>query len=575
MFLMAAVLTTYSQVLHFDFVTYDDPDYVTANPHVQAGLTLPSVAGAFRTSFAGNWIPLTWLSHMLDYELYGLDGGWHHFTNVAIHGLSAMLLFAVLKRITGARWKSAMVAFLFAIHPLRVESVAWVAERKDVLSGLFWMLTLWSYSTYAVRGGRWRYVCTLTLFSLGLMAKPMLVTLPLILLLLDRWPLRRGSKLLEKVPFLLAAVAISVVTFLVHDQVAIAPLDLVPMAPRIENGLISYVVYIFNLLWPVNLAVFYPFPLSLFLPSVMAGIALAIATIFAVREYGRRPYLAVGWFWYLVALLPVIGLIQTGAQARADRYTYLPSIGLAIAAVWRASEVLSRWPRIRVALSSAICAACIVLTWVQVGYWHDSATLYRHAIDVNPDNYVAHFNLASVEEERGDRGAAVAELREAVRIRPYFATAHAELGQLLAKQGRQPDALAELRRAAELNPNSADTHFRMGSVLGALGHNNDAANEFRAGLRLQPDDPDGHYNLAIALSQSGKLPEAVPEFEAALRSRPDDADARFGLAMALANLDRYEEARAQLEDVLRSKPDFAEARQALAQIRNSMRGPRR
>ena len=479
-------------MVHFDFVTYDDPDYVTANPHVQAGLTFAGAAWAFTTGFAGNWFPLTWLSHMLDCQLFGLDSGWHHFTNVLLHALSAVLLFAALKKMTDARWKSALVALLFAIHPLRAESVAWVAERKDVLSGLFWMLTLLSYAAYAARGGRVRYLLTLALFCLGLMSKPMLVTLPVVLLLLDRWPLARGLKVLEKIPFFLAALAVSVVTFLVHQKAAVVSLDLLPLDARIENAILSYALYLRDMIWPVDLAVFYPFRRTLLVPAVIAGAILLVLTVLAVRAFPRRPYLTVGWLWYGIALLPVIGLIQVGAQSRADRYTYLPAIGIAIAAVWGGADLLERWPRPRLAVAGTIVAACIVLTAIQVSYWRDSVTLYRHAIAVDPDNYLAHFNLASVEEERGERPEAIADLREAVRVRPKFATAHAELGQLLARVGQPQDALQELQKAAELNPNSADTHFRMGSVLGALGRNDAAAAEFTAGLRLQPNDPDGH-----------------------------------------------------------------------------------
>ena len=436
--LAVAVLAVYGQVLHFDFVTYDDPDYVTANPHVQAGLTWAGVAWAFRSSFAGNWFPLTWLSHMLDSTLFGLDSGWHHFTNVWIHALSTLLWFAVLKRLTGARWRSALVAFLFALHPLHVESVAWVAERKDVLSGLFWVLTLWSYTAYTVRPGPVRYGLTLFLFCLGLMAKPMLVTLPLVLLLLDRWPLRRGTKILEKVPFFAASIAVSVVTVLVHKEVgATASLSLIPAAVRFENSLVSYAAYFLQTLWPVDLAVFYPYALgSLVLPAVIAGIALAAVTVLAIRDFPRRPYLAIGWLWYLITLLPVIGLIQVGAQARADRYTYIPMIGLAIALVWGVSEALERWPRIQMALAAAVCLACLTLTWLQVQYWRDSISLYQHAIDATSDNYVARFNLASVLEKRGDLAGATAQMRETVRIRPRFALAHSELGQLLARQGQ-------------------------------------------------------------------------------------------------------------------------------------------
>jgi len=571
--LVAAILLTYSRVLHFDFVTFDDPEYVTANPHVQAGLSLAGVAWAFGSSHAGSWFPLTWLSHMLDCDLFGLASGWHHFTNVWIHALSTLLLFAVLKRITGARWRSALVAFLFALHPLHVESVAWVCERKDVLSALFWVLTLAAYAAYVERPGRGRYLLSLFLFCLGLTAKPMLVTLPIVLLLLDRWPFKRGVRILEKLPFFVASAAVSVVTYLVHRSAgALASFEVVPVAARFENAMVSYVVYILKMVWPVNLAVFYPYSQgSLVAPAVLAGMAIAAVTVLVIRVFPRWPYLAVGWLWYLVTLVPVIGLVQAGAQARADRFTYIPMIGVSIAMVWGAAEALEAWPRIRLALAAVVCSACLVLTWLQVGYWRDSISLYQHAIDATTDNYVARFNLASVLEARGDTAEAVAQLRETVRIRPYFATAHAELGQLLAKQGRAEEALGELQAAVRLKPDSADAHFRLGSVLGTLGRTGDAAAEFSQAIRLQPENADAHYNLGIALAQADKLAEAEREFSATVRLRPEDADARFSLGMTLARLGQLDDAIAQLSEAVRIKPDFTEARQALEDATNLKR----
>jgi Flp pilus assembly protein TadD len=563
--LAAAVFVIYSQVLHFDFVTFDDPAYVTENPHVQAGLSLAGAAWAFGSSAAGSWFPLTWLSHMLDCQLFGLDGGWHHFTNLWIHALSTLLWFTVLKRITGARSKSALVAFLFGLHPLHVESVAWVCERKDVLSALFCVLTLWAYAGYVGRPARGRYLLTLLLFCLGLMAKPMLVTLPIVLLLLDRWPFRRGVRILEKLPFFAASIAVSVVTYLVHRQAgALASFEVVPLAARFENALVSYAVYVFKMVWPVNLAVFYPYSQgSLVAPAVVAAIVIAAITVLVLRVFPRWPYLAVGWLWYLVTLLPVIGLVQAGAQARADRFTYIPMIGVSIALVWGASDALAAWPRIRLALAAVVCSACLMLTWLQVGYWRDSISLYQHAIDVTTDNYVARFNLASVLEARGSSAEAVAQLRETVRIRPYFASAHAELGQLLARQGQPQEALGELQTAVRLKPDSAEAHFRLGSVLGTLGRTGDAAAEFAETIRLQPENADAHYNLGIALAQQDSLPDAVREFSATVRLRPDDVDARFNLGITLARLGRLDDAIVQLSEAVRIKPDFTEARQAL------------
>jgi Tfp pilus assembly protein PilF len=451
---------------------------------------------------------------------------------------------------------------------LHVESVAWVAERKDVLSGLFWVLTLWGYAAYIVRPGPVRYGLTLVLFCLGLMAKPMLVTLPFVLLLLDRWPLQRGTKILEKVPFFAASLGVSVVTYLVHKEVgATAALSLIPAVVRFQNALVSYAAYFLQMLWPVELAVFYPYPLgSLVVPAVIAGIALAAVTVLAIRDFPRHPYLAIGWLWYVITLLPVIGLIQVGAQARADRYTYIPMIGLAIALVWGVSEALRRWPRIQMALAAALCLACLTLAWLQVQYWRDSVSLYLHAIDVTSGNYVARYNLAAVLETRGELSEATAQLRETVRIRPRFALAHSALGQLLAKQGQPEQALPELQTAVSLRPDLADAQVRLGSVLGTLGHNDEAAVAFAEGIGLQPENADAHYNFGIALAQGGKLQDAAREFRATVRLRPADVEARFNLGIALDRLGQADAAIAELSEAVRIKPEFTEARQALADL---------
>ena len=564
-FLLVAVFAVYGQVRSHEFVSYDDPIYVTENPQVRAGLSWDGVTWAFTTFHDANWFPLTWLSHMFDCQLFGLDSGWHLLTNVVLHALSTLLLFVVLKRITGARWPSAMVAVLFAVHPLHVESVAWIAERKDVLSTFFWMLTLWAYSAYVARPGRARYVLTLVVFCLGLMAKPMLVTLPVVLLLLDFWPLHRELRIVEKIPFFVASLAASIITYIAHQKGgAVATFDLIPFTVRFENALISYVVYVFKMFWPAHLAVFYPYPLeSLVLPAIFAGAALAAVTAMVVRVRSQRPYLFVGWAWYVVTLLPVIGFIQTGSQAMADRYTYIPMIGLTIAMVWWVADALASWPKLEVALAAAVTVACLTLTWFQVQSWRDDLALYQHAIDVVPDNYLARFNLAAALEARGRTDEAIAQLREAVRVRPYYVPARAELGQLLAMQDRPDEALRELQAAVNLRPNDAIAHFRLGSVLGSLGRNSEAASEFSQATRLQPDNADAHFDFGIALAQEGKVHEAADEFGATLRLRPDDADAHFNLGIALARLGKIDEAIAQFSEAVRIRPNFAAARQAL------------
>ncbi|HLK66978.1 MAG TPA: tetratricopeptide repeat protein [Bryobacteraceae bacterium] len=567
--LLAAVLAVYAQTLHFDFVTFDDPDYVTENPHVQAGLTLAGLKWAFGSAFAGNWFPLTWISHMLDCQFFGLDSGWHHFMNVCIHALTTMLLFVLLRRATGAPGRSAIVAFLFAVHPLHVESVAWVAERKDVLSGLFWVLTLWAYSRYAERPEAQRYGLTFLMFALGLMAKPMLVTLPLVLLLWDRWPLDRGFRILEKIPFVALSAAASVVTYIVHANAGAAPsFVLIPPALRVENALVSYARYLLSMLFPMDLAVFYPYSVSsLALPAAIAAIVVAAITIAALRAFPDRPYLTVGWFWYLVTLLPVIGLIQVGSQSHADRYTYIPMIGVSIAVVWGLSEILAPRPRVGIAAAAAVCAACLVLTWMQLQYWRDSVALYQRAIDVTADNYLAHFNLGSVFEARGDLSGAASQLRETVRIRPNFAIAYSELGQVLSKLGHNEEAVGELQKAVSLKPDNADVHLRLGAALGALNRSDEAAGEFSAGLAIDPNNADAHYNLGMAFAQSGKMADAVREFRATVQARPNDFEARYNLGLALARTGNVDESLMQLSEAVRLNPSSQEARETLEDVR--------
>jgi tetratricopeptide (TPR) repeat protein len=533
--LTAAIFAVYGQSLRFGFVNYDDPVYIAQNPHVRDGVTAGGIVWAFAHSFAGNWFPLTWISHMLDCQLFGLEAGAHHFTNLALHEAATLLLFAILRRITGARWPSAMVAALFAIHPLHVESVAWIAERKDVLSALFFMLTLWAYARYVARPGPARYLWTLAAFALGLMAKPMLVTVPLVLILLDYWPFARGWRIREKLPFFALSAAVSVVTYLAHDQAnAVVSLESIPLGLRLENALVSYAIYAWKALWPSGLAVFYPYPSgSEIWPASLGGIALAGITWIA----RKRPYLMFGWLWYLVTLVPVIGLVQAGQQARADRYMYLPMIGLSIALVWGAAELLRARPQVQMAAAAVVCAGYAAVAFVQVGYWEDGATLFQRAVDVTGDNYVARFNLAHELRDKGDETGAIRQLEEAVRIRPGSALAHDELGQLLGKQGRIDDALAQLRAAETSLPDDGALHYRIGLLLAAADHPDQAATEFSLAVRLDPANFDAHRNLGIALAMLDRLPEAVAELETAVRLKPDDPQARANLVQARAALD--------------------------------------
>ncbi len=620
--LLAATVAVYSQVRHYDFVNYDDPQYVVKNAHVQAGLTAGGLLWALTSFEAANWFPLTWLSHMADYQFFGPDSGWHHLTNVWLHAFNALLLFLALKRMTKARWPSALVAFLFALHPLHVESVAWVAERKDVLSAFFWFLTLGCYARYVERPGAGRYLAVLAAFCLGLMAKPMIVTLPFVLLLLDVWPLGRAPRpwrwnagpvkalLLEKLPLFALSAGASAITFAAQRYGgAVAPLGGVSLAFRIENALVSYLGYIRDMLWPAGLAVLYPLPREVPVFEVVAAtLALAGISLLVARQFRTRPYLAVGWCWYLGTLLPVIGLVQVGTQSHADRYTYVPMIGLSIMLAWGAAELVARRPRARNAVAAAAiaaCAACLAVTWFQIQYWSDTETLLRHTLDVTSDNFITHHNLADYylqhnrnEEARQEEAEGVridpiylearldlalalsllgkpadaeAEYRRALDLQPegnQIYLAHSGLGAALAAQHRTEEALPELELAVRLKPESAEAHYNLATAFAALGRNPEAASEFAAVVRLDPGDAEAHYRLAVMLAAQGRLAEAAGEFATVARLRPDDAMTQYNLAIALSRVGRLDDAIAHFSEALRLQPGFDAARHGLEAAEN-------
>jgi len=576
--LLLATFAVYAQVWDFSFVNFDDPDYVVNNLHVRDGITADGVRWAFTSIEAANWFPVTRLSHMLDVQLFGLRSGWHHLVNVLIHALAALLLFAFLNRATQARWPSALVAFLFALHPLHVESVAWVAERKDVLSAFFWFLALWAYV-----GGR--KLLVLVAFGLGLMAKPMIVTLPFVLLLVDVWPLRRPrtpALLWEKLPLFALSAAAAIATYLVQrGSGAVRALDAFPIGLRIENALVTYVVYMARMIWPARLAVFYPYPAEVPLwQAALAGLVLAGISVLVVRCLRDRPYLAVGWFWYLGTLVPVIGLVQVGAQARADRYMYVPMVGLAIMLAWGlVGQALSPANR---AVAAACVAACVALTWLQVGYWRSSETLFRHALDVTAGNYLAHHNLGvALAEEPVRLPEAIAQYEAALAIKPDYARARTDLGNALSKTGRLQDAVAQYQAAIRLEPDAAIPHNNLGNALSQIpGRLPEAIAEYQAALRIEPNYAEAHNNLGSALASMGRMPEAIQEFEAALRINPDYGQARTNLdlaraaprnetnsaemeynqAVALLKTPGHEaQAIPHLEAALRIEPDFADA----------------
>jgi Flp pilus assembly protein TadD len=544
--LFLVTFAVYFQVRRHEFLLYDDPDYVTANAHVRAGLTWEGVAWAFSTGHGGNWFPLTWISLMADSEVFGVDSGALHLVNVFFHGLGALLLFAVLRRMTGAVWRSAFVAFLFSLHPLHTESVAWIAERKDVLSGFFWFLAIWAYLGYVKRPGWGRYLMVAAAFSLGLMAKSMVVTLPVALLLLDFWPLRRigvgkqplsyvrgsdgvrGSArwiLFEKVPLAALSLGVGAATYVVQQRSHyVMPLGLIPLSQRLGNALVSPVAYAADWLWPARLAVFYPFRFHVpWWQPVAAGVAILAVSILAVRWSGRRPYLAVGWFWYLVTLTPVIGLVQVGSQARADRYTYIPMVGLSIALAWGAAEFAKRRPGLKMAMAAAgvgVCLACAALTWRQAGYWQDTVTLFRHSLAVTSGNYLGYNILGLALRDRGRLDEAIASYREAIEINPGFGDAHANLSQALLEEGRARESLTEAAAAARLKPDDEEAQYNLGTALAGQGRFEEAIEALGMAVRLKPDYAKAHANLGSALANLGRLDEAIAEFNLALRIDP-------------------------------------------------------
>jgi Flp pilus assembly protein TadD len=536
-----AVLITavYWPVLHAGFLTYDDDLYVTANPHVLGGLTIRDVMWAFTAYHAANWHPLTWLSHALDCECFGRNAGGHHAVSVLLHVANTVLLFWVLRRMTGATWWSAGVAALFGVHPLDVESVAWVAERKTVLSGLFWMLAMWGYVRYVERPTRGRYAAVVGWYAMGLMAKPMVVTLPFVLLLLDYWPLGRtrwvpsvvgnnaplrfGELVREKLPFFaLAAVSCGVTIWAQHSAGAINSLERLSLGARMANAVVSYVRYMEKAVWPSGLAVFYPFRVWRPRAVIVAGAILAAVSCTVIRKARRQPHLAVGWFWFLGALVPAIGLVQVGSQSMADRYTYLPLIGLFIMLCWSVpSRAMERWhlKAITCVAAAAVLAVCAALSRVQVEYWRDSETLFRRALDVTRDNWVAHDGLGVVLEQTGRISEAIGHLEQALRIKPDFAEAHCNLGIALGQAGRIPEAIGHLEQALRIKPDFAEAHYNLGVALMASGRIPEAIEHYQQALRIKPDYVEAHYNLGVALGQAGRIPEAIGHLEQALRIR--------------------------------------------------------
>jgi Flp pilus assembly protein TadD len=566
LFLVLSTLAVYWQVKNHEFINYDDNVYITDNPQVQSGLTSKSVRWAFTTTHTGNWHPLTWLSHMVDYQLFGLNPGGHHLTSVFLHILNAILLFLAFRWTTSAIWPSALVASLFAIHPLHVESVAWVAERKDVLSTFFFFLTILAYITYVKRPRKRNYLLVLFLFTLGLMAKPMLVTLPFVLLLLDYWPLNRlqlrkesssadnktGKFLLgsrdkltpfaligEKLPmFILSGISCAITLWAQEKAGAMSGLEIVPFKWRVANALVSGATYMGKMVWPGHLAVFYPHPQNS-LPlwqGVLAGFFLIIVSIIVVKLASRYKYGLVGWLWYLGTLVPVIGLVQVGEQAMADRYTYIPLIGLFIIIAWGFADLVdeNRRKRNLLTLSATLLLLLLALcSWKHVRLWKNSVRLFEHALKVTSGNYVAHYTLGNALAQQGNLAEAMAHYQEALRMKPNHAEVHNNLGNALALQGNLAEAIAQYQESLRVFPRQGNTHRNLGVALDRQGRHKEAMRHYLEALRLNPQDAQSHNNIGVTLVEEGEVEEAVVHFSEAVRINPNFTEAQRNLENGL------------------------------------------
>jgi protein O-mannosyl-transferase len=596
--LVLTTLAAYWQIGNHGFIDWDDIVYITENGHIRNGITLEGLRWAFTTNCAANWHPLTWVSHMLDVQFFGLNPGWHHITSLLFHIANVLLLFFVLHRMTKAFWQSAFVAVLFALHPLHVESVAWAAERKDVLAALFWMLTLAAYGCYAENPRLKSYLAVMLFLALGLMAKPMLVTLPFVLLLLDYWPLERfrdgkaarryraesistvpvrkkkgktGKQapktvieienpanggfrwalvrplLLEKIPLLVLTILSCVATYIAQSSVgAVASVQALTPDMRLANAFVSYIVYIAKTIWPDNLAVFYPHPGSWPVWEVSGAVLiLAVVTFAVIRTRKIFPFLPVGWLWFTGTLVPVIGIVQVGSQAMADRYTYIPSIGLFIMAAWGIPEALKklRYKKQVLVASSAVCLACIfALTWIQAGYWRDSITLYDHALSITKNNYSIHNNRGLVLEHLGYHVEAMADFDRAIEIYPRFSEAYTNRGIVYKSLGNFARAVEDFTRAIEFDPKNAEAYTNRGSAHMVLGNRAQALEDYSSAIAVEPQYTPAYFNRGIFYQYSQMYPQAVEDYDKAISINPGYAKAYFNRGMIYNALGRESEA---------------------------------
>ena len=532
-YLVLTVVTfaVFWQVNQYDFINFDDPVYITENLHVQSGITLEGFRWAFSTKYFGLWNPLVWLSFMFDYQLFGLNAGGYHLTNLILHILSTLLLFWLFNRMTGAIWKSAFVAGLFALHPLHVESVAWIAERKDVLSAFFWMLTLCLYVYYTEKPVIKRYLLVLFSFVCALMSKPMVITLPVIMILLDYWPLERFQsnkdnlilwQLKEKIPFFILSAVVAVITLYAPNNPSVRYYYL---SSRISNAFVSFMIYLEKTFWPHDMAVFYPFPAHIPVWQVLsASLLIIVITTVVIAMVKHWPYLFVGWLWYTITILPVIGIIQIGNYSMADRYHYLPSIGIAVMLAWGIPSLIkSEKTRKKILFPAGIAVlfALVVLSWHQCGYWKNSATLFSHSLQVTKNNYLAHNSLGLALFAEGKTGEAIDQYNKAIRIRPDFIRPYHNRGAAYASLGQYQRAIADYNEAIRIRPDFAEVYNNRGIAYSLLGQQQQAIIDYNEAIRLKPGYFEAYNNRGNAYSDLGRKERAIEEFNEAIRLKPD------------------------------------------------------
>ena len=576
--LAVAVVALYWRVLANGFVDFDDDLYMTNNDYVKSGFTLNGVRWAFGNATNGNWHPLTWMSHMLDVQWFGLNPAAHHMVGVLWHAASAVLLLIVLWRMTGQLWRSAFVATLFALHPLRVESVAWVSERKDVLSGFFYLATLGAYAWYAQQPRQWRrYATVAAILALALMSKPSAVSAPFLLLLLDYWPLQRKEPLAvllkEKIPLLALAAAVGVVTYVSQGQIGAMEIENVAFPARLSNAMVSYVRYLGKLFWPHPLAALYPYTPDLPAVSVAGSCLLLVAVTALVLYLGRkRRYLPVGWFWFLGTLVPMIGIVQVGWQAYADRYSYIPCIGIFIALVWSAADAieLRRWRFAAPLAAAAILPALAFATWTQLPYWHDDVALFEHALASTPANPAAEFHIGKDFADSGRYAESMPHLEKMIRLRPKYYAAYYMLGKAQNGLEDTDSAIRSFSEALRLNPYYAEAYYARATVLVKSGNYDAAEPDLRAALQygLSADfQPQAYNGLAVILARRGDLRGAYVECLAAIRLDPGMVEAQRNLGRILVALGRTGDAIHQLEQALTATHGDASIRELLEEAR--------